>query len=60
MKPCPLCENQRIELSDFAHIKLFGLSTTDILFLKEFYINNTGDMTLEKLRERTNEKGFQG
>jgi hypothetical protein len=60
MKLCPLCENQRIELQDFEHLKLWGLSPSEILFLKQYYICNTGDMELTKLKERTTEKGFQG
>lgn len=60
MKLCPLCENQRVELQDFDHIKIFGMSTTTILWLKQFYVCQTGDVAMEHLRERTTEKGFQG
>lgn len=60
MKLCPLCQNQQVEIQDFNHVRIFGLSPTDILVLKQFYICQTGDTTLQNLTDRTTEKGFQG
>lgn len=60
MKLCPLCENQIIELHEFQHLRIWGLSPSDILFLRQFYICQTGDKELKKLADRTTEKGFQG
>jgi hypothetical protein len=44
----------------FEDIRLFGLSPTEILFLKEFYVAQTGDTDLSKLRSRTIEKALRG
>lgn len=60
MKRCPLCDNQLIELQDMRDIRIFGLGPADILFLKEFYINKTGDTQLLKLVKRTTEDGLKG
>lgn len=60
MNKCPLCDDKKIELEGFADLRLFGLSPSEILWLKQFYICQTGDVTLRKLAERTTEKGLQG